>query len=280
MPRVLAEILCAPVLVGCASAAGRRWGARAAGLISAFPAVVGPVLLISAQEHGLAFAARAANGTMLGLGSLGAFAVTYSRSASRARWSVSLLLASGAAAAVAVTLGWVAGSWGFPAGPVVAIISLSLARAAMPAAGPRGRESHPTSRGQDALLPRMLLTAALVAGLAGLAGLVGPFIGGLLAALPVLASVLAVFTHRHEGSWAAGRLLAGMLTGMAGFVGFCAVIAVLIVPGGPILAFACATGVAVALQLMLLLVSGLRRERCPGAELDTPFEGYESTVAP
>jgi hypothetical protein len=61
------ELALAPALVAASTLACRRWGARIGGLLSAFPAVVGPVLLISEQQYGSAFTARAAVGTLLGL---------------------------------------------------------------------------------------------------------------------------------------------------------------------------------------------------------------------
>jgi hypothetical protein len=61
------QFVVAPGLVGAATLAARRWGLRLGGLVSAFPAIVGPLLLIAAHEHGTAFAAKAASGTLLGL---------------------------------------------------------------------------------------------------------------------------------------------------------------------------------------------------------------------
>jgi hypothetical protein len=89
--------------------------------------------------------------------------------------------------------------------------------------------------------------------------LLGPVIGGMLAALPVLASVLAVFTHRVHGSDATIGLLGGMLTGMAGFVAFCAAVALLVVPAGTALAFAVATACALAAQAVMLIVRSVDR---------------------
>jgi hypothetical protein len=96
----------------------------------------------------------------------------------------------------------------------------------------------------------MMLTAVMVVVLAMTAELFGPLVGGSLAALPILTSILAVFTHHQEGSDSVVQLLRGMLTGMAGFVGFCAVMALLIVPAGVVPAFAAATAVAIGLQAL------------------------------
>jgi hypothetical protein len=94
----------------------------------------------------------------------------------------------------------------------------------------------------------MAVAALLVAGLAAAAGALGAVAGGMLAALPVLACVLAVFTHRDRGAPAAVALLRGMLAGMASFVIFCQLIATLIVGLGIGPAFAAATVVALAVQ--------------------------------
>ena len=99
MIRALPELLIAPLLVGGSTLACRRWGERAGGLVSAFPAVVGPVLLVVALDRGAAFSARAANGTLLGLATLASFALAYSRTARHGRWGVSLV--AGWACAVA-----------------------------------------------------------------------------------------------------------------------------------------------------------------------------------
>ena len=69
-------------------------------MLSAFPLIVGPVLLIAAERHGAAFAAQAAAATLLGLVALAGFVVVYAWSAVRVGWAMSLLLAWAAAAAL------------------------------------------------------------------------------------------------------------------------------------------------------------------------------------
>ena len=95
---------------------------------------------------------------------------------------------------------------------------------------------------------RMALTALLVVTLTAAASRFGPVVGGVLAALPVLASILAVFTHARYGAAAVVDLLRGMLGGMAGFVAFCALVAVLVEPLGIAASFAVATVAALAIQ--------------------------------
>jgi hypothetical protein len=268
MGKTVLEILIAPALVALATIVGRRWGARAGGLISAFPAVVGPVLLIIARQRGDLAAEHAASATLLGLVALSGFALTYARSAAGTRWPASLAAGWVCAAAAAVIAGWSLGSAGLPAALTAAVVSIAVARSALPR-----RTDHPylgssTNPRRDVAV-RMALTAALIGLLTVASQLFGPVVGGMLAALPVLASVLAVFTHREHGSEATIGLLGGMLTGMAGFVAFCAAIALLVVPAGTTVAFAVATVCAIVAQAMMLragagaTASGLQRAATP-----------------
>jgi uncharacterized membrane protein YjjB (DUF3815 family) len=94
----------------------------------------------------------------------------------------------------------------------------------------------------------MAATAGLVAALSAAAAELGPHVGGILTALPVLASVLAVFTLAQHGAPALRDLLRGMVTGMAAFVVFCALVAALVQPAGIATAFAAAVLGALAAQ--------------------------------
>jgi hypothetical protein len=97
----------------------------------------------------------------------------------------------------------------------------------------------------------MAAAVVLVAGLSAGVDALGPTAGGVLAALPAVASLLAVFTHREAGAAAAIELLRGTVIGMAGFVAFCQLVAVMIVPDGAPVAFAVATVAALLVQAVL-----------------------------
>jgi hypothetical protein len=244
---LLLELVVAPALVGAATLAARRWGQRIGGLVSAFPAIVGPVLLVAALNHGAAFAARAASGTLLGLVALAGFALVYGRAAGRTTWGTSLGVAWAAAGVLGLSVGTLA------AGTLVALlaasVSLLIAHRLLRTAGARAGAlpAEPVVPRWDLPL-RMALTALLAVTLTAAASRLGPVVGGILAALPVLASILAVFTHARYGAAAVVDLLRGMLGGMAGFVSFCALVAVLAVPAGIAGAFVAATVTALAVQ--------------------------------
>jgi hypothetical protein len=251
------QVVVAPGLVGAATLAARRWGERAGGLVSAFPAIVGPVLLIAALDHGPAFAARVASGTLLGLAALAAFVLVYGRAAGRLGWLGSLAAGWAAAAVTGSALGLAADRAGPATGLAVAVVSLSLAGLALPrGAAPRARTRTP----RWDLPLRMALTALLVVGLGAAGGRLGPQAGGILAALPVLASVLAVFTHEQQGPAAVAHLLRGMLAGMAGFVAFCALVAALASGAGVALTFTLAALASVAAQAAAAVAMPSRSE--------------------
>jgi hypothetical protein len=246
------ELGIAPTLAAAATLAARRWGARVGGVLSAFPAIVGPVLLITALEHGRPFAARAANGTLLGLVALSAFAVVYARTAARCRWGVSLALGWAGAATAATCVGLCARHMGPPAGVLVAIASLIAARRALPRPVNAPAVRDPLNRARGAIPLRMAATALLVTTLSAASGQLGALAGGMLAALPVLVSVLVVFTDREAGAPAVIELLRGVLGGTVGFVAFCQVVAELIGPYGTAPAFAAASAIAVIVQALTI----------------------------
>lgn len=71
------QIVVAPALAGVSTLAARRWGDRAGGLVSSFPAIVGPLLLVTALAHSGRFTAQAAHGVVLGLVALAGSAAAY-----------------------------------------------------------------------------------------------------------------------------------------------------------------------------------------------------------
>src|SRR3974390_1615945 len=132
----LIALVMAPALVGVSTVVARRWGERAGGVLSAFPAIVGPVLLIVALAHGARFAAPAANATLLGLVSLAPFAVPYGRRAPGRGWRSSLLAGWACAALAGLAVGLAAGGAGSPAGALIAAPAVAPAWRGVPACRP------------------------------------------------------------------------------------------------------------------------------------------------
>lgn len=250
-PPVITPVVAAlaSMLVGLATLAARRWGHGVGGLLSAFPLIVGPILLIAAERHGTAFAAQAACATLVGLVSVAAFAIAYGRSARRRGWPASLL----AGWAVAIVMGFLAGraEIGLAGATAIAAGAIVAARFGLPLAPPPPHV--PSPRGE--LAARMVLTAALIVALSLAADRFGPVVAGALAALPVLASVLAVFTHRSYGRHALVDLLRGMVVGLGAFVAFCVIVGGLIDRTGVAVAFTVATLAAMGVQAISVRAS-------------------------
>jgi hypothetical protein len=236
----------AACLVAASTMAARMWGHGIGGVVSAFPVIVGPTLLLAALRHDAAFVTGMATATLLGLVALSGFVLAYGRAARRFGWPLSLGLAWVAAAVLGVLAGRVGG--GLPAGLLAAIVSPALAYVALP----RAQEIDVRALFPRWEMPaRMALTALLIVGLTVAAERLGPTVAGVLAALPALASVLAVFTHARHGHDALVAMLRGMLGGLATFVSFCALVALLVEPAGVVRAFLLATGAASLVQFLV-----------------------------
>ena len=238
---LLLKLTLAPGLVAATTLAGRRWGPRTAGWLGGLPVVVGPILLAIAIEQGDAFAADAAEGSLFGLISLTAFMLAYGWAARRVSWLPALIAGWAAFALATFALEGVA----LP--PLAALLVVVAVFAATEWSLPRGggAAEAPRAPRYDVAL-RAACTAALVLLLTALAETLGARLSGMLAAFPVLASVLAAFTHAQDGPGPAADFLRGLVRGLLSFALFCFVVAVLLPAAGLALTFLAATAAALA----------------------------------
>jgi hypothetical protein len=254
----LLKLVLAPALVVSASLAGRRWGTSVSGLLVGLPVVAGPVLLVTAVQHGAGFGAHAARASLLGLVSLCVFLVVFGFLA-HLRVLVALLVAWSACVVTDAALAQLAAP---PAcvGWLVAVAAAGLSYAAL------RRLSHrltatPTGRVWWDLPARALVTAALVATLTGLSADLGARVTGVLAPFPVASSVVVAFTLARQGRSDTLRVLAGVLRGIPAFATFCALAAALLGPLGTPGAFLLATVGALVVQLAVSRFEFVRRSR-------------------
>jgi hypothetical protein len=210
-----------PVLIGLVSLAGRRWGPTVTGWLVALPLTSGPVVVFLALEQGAAFAARAAQGTLLGIVSLAAFCLVYSRLASRASWLPCVLVSW----AVFFALTFVLDNVALPlfAAFFVVVAVLAVVLRLLPAGIVRVAPATPPAW---EIPMRMLAATAVVVTLTGVAHSLGPRLSGLLTPFPVAATILGGFTHHFEGAAAAVRLFRGLLAGLFAFALFFLIVAV------------------------------------------------------
>jgi hypothetical protein len=235
------KLAATPVLIAAASLAGRRWGPAVGGWLVGLPLTSGPVAVFLALEHGPAFAAAAALGSLAGAIAQAAFCLAYAALAHRG-WPAALVAGCAAFPLAAIALQRLAP----PAAALVVGVfaALALALALMPTAA-GDRPAPPPPRWD--IPARMLVTTALVVAITGAASTLGPRLSGLLATFPVYAAILAIFAHRAGGA-PATHVLRGLLLGLFAFAVFFVVLGAVIERAGIAAAFALATAAALTVQ--------------------------------
>ena len=241
------KLILTPLLVGGASLGARRWGPMAGGWIVSLPLTSGPVAFLLALDRGPAFAAAAAHASLAGCLAIAAYCLTYSRLARRG-WRVAFVVAAS---------GWLAGAlvaeatatWLVLGTLALVVAGTAGALALMPAPVPRV-STAPAGRGDIAV--RMALGAFVVVFVTGLAPLVGPTVSGLLAMLPIIGTILAVFAQRSGSPQDGISVQRGILTGLFGTAAFLAVAAWAVTSWGIAPAFLTAIATVAFVQVVAL----------------------------
>jgi hypothetical protein len=251
------KLLLAPAFLLLVSLAGKRWGPSVAGWLAGLPVVAGPILFFLAVEHGESFASNAATAALSAVFASVAFSVAYSHAAQRMSWVPSLLVALPAWAAAAYVLSLL------PSNPnlslLVSLFTLFAAPRLFPATHSRS-SVHVVSTTE--LVYRMFAGAILTVAVTIGAGRLGSTWSGVFAVFPVLGIVLAVFSHRTEGSAFVAALLRAMATGLYSFTAFCFTLSFALPHLGESRAFIIAAAITIIVQvstkrLLTLSSSGL-----------------------
>ena len=218
------KILLTPALIWAVSMAGRRWGAAVSGLLIGLPLTSGPVALFIALERGPAFARQTSVGILLGAVSVALFCLVYGwLAALRQPWAVALLGGWLATLIATVTLDQVHTS---------GLMALGVATAALLALNwlmPHAQERVIGGSAPWWDIPaRIVVATAFLLALTAAAASLGPHLSGLLATLPIYASILASFNHHLLGATQAVRFTRGLALGLFGFIAFFAVLEALL----------------------------------------------------
>ena len=217
---LLLKLALSPTLILIASLAARRWGVLVAGWIAGFPLTSGPVSIFLAVEQSPAFAETAAGATLVGVIAMTAFCFAYARLGPRHGIVLSLT------AAIAILLVVTAALLALAPSLQATLALLMATTLGSLAAIPRKPLDAPSGDPPWWDIPaRMAVAVGLVVGLTEFAQLLGPELSGLISPIPIFASVLAVFTHRHDGGDAAAELLRGVILGSFSFSAFFLVVA-------------------------------------------------------
>lgn len=241
------KILLTPVLIWAVSMAGRRWGAAVSGLLIGLPLNSGPVALFIALERGPTFARQTAVGILLGAIGVALFCLVYGwLAALRQPWPVALLGGWLATLIATVTLDQVHTSG------LLALIVATVALLALNWLMPRAEERVIGGRSPWWDIPaRIVVATAFLLALTAAAASLGPHLSGLLATLPIYASILASFNHHLLGPAQAVRFTRGLALGMFGFIAFFAVLEALLTITPLAVTFSAATLAALATQAAL-----------------------------
>lgn len=253
----LFKILLTPAPIWAVSMAGRRWGAAVSGLLIGLPLTSGPVALFITLEHGTAFARQTASAILLGSISVALFCLAYGWLAKLGQpWPVAMV--GGWLATILTTLA-------LDPIRVPGLVALGMAAVVMLALNwlmPRAGAS--TAQGDAPwwdIPARMVVATAFVVALTAAAPSLGAQLSGLLATLPIYASILSGFNHRLLGADQAVRFTRGLALGLWGFIAFFAALEALLAVSPVWLSFTAATLVALATQGALGWFSHIRAAR-------------------
>jgi hypothetical protein len=250
---LLLKLSLTPILIGGASLAARRWGPSIGGWLVALPLTSGPVALYLALDQGNAFAAGAAKGSIAGLLGDATFALAYGLVARRAGWPVSVACGFAAFGTTALAMQ--------PVLPAPAIVVFAVVAAAMviclalAVPAPAGSDAAPAPAWD--IPARMVVGTGIVLAITAAAETLGPSLSGLLAALPVYVTVLAVFAHHLEGPGSAIHVVRGLQIGLFGTIVFFLVINASIERLGIAVAFG--TGLVAVVMVQTVSLRLLRR---------------------
>lgn len=244
------KLILAPIIIGSASLAGRKWGPAVSGWIVGLPLTSGPVIFFVALSHESTFAANAALGVLSGGLSLVAYALTYSWLAVKFRWQIAI---AGSLFVFAVSTALLQ-NFTFPLLPIFALVcAVLLVGLSLMPKDVVEKESEDKPGSWDIPI-RIIIGTSFILLLTGIAPLIGSRLTGLLTTIPLYITILTIFAHRHQGPAAAAHVLRGLLYGMFAFTGFFITLSLLIERVSLAATFGAAILAALAIQGSSLLI--------------------------
>lgn len=243
------KLILAPLIIGSASVAGRRWGAAVSGWLIGLPLTSGPVIFFLAISHDKAFAFDAARGTLSGGFSLIAYALTYAWMAKRFDWKLSLAGSMIVFAGITAILQDIV----IPFFPLFLMITLSVFIGLWLMPKQEYIEEEKSAPGKWDIPARILIGTSFILLITGIAPFIGSRLTGLLSVIPLYASILTVFAHRQQGFPGANGVLRGLIFGLFAFTGFYLTLGLLIEKISVAASFSAAACAALLVQGITLL---------------------------
>lgn len=259
------KLILAPIILGGASLAGRRWGHAVSGWLVGLPLTSGPIIFFLSLSRETTFVSSTILGTLSGGFSLVAFCLVYAWLAMRFRWLIALT------GSMLIYFGIVALMQNFvivPLAPLIAGVAFAILLGLW--LMPKGTqlESNDVRPGRWDIPARILLGTSFIILLTEIAPLIGARLTGLLATIPLYTAILTVFAHRLQGAAGAASVLRGLLFGLFGFLGFFLTLSLLIERAGITIGFLAASAATLLIQGITLLVLRIEHQSetlAPGA---------------
>jgi hypothetical protein len=203
-------------------------------------------LLVISLEQGSAFGARAAEAALAGMAPTMLFVILYAYLSGRFAWWQTVLLGSAGWALAVAAVSRAPGGLGVAALIGCTGLGLAMALVRVPP-GP----AVPQRANRLELPARMVVGVLLIFVSSATAAAFGARLGGYLAIFPLVASIVASFSHALHGRDSAVRFLAGMCRGMWSVAAFCLALALLLPRAGLGLAFLAALAATAGLHAVL-----------------------------
>jgi hypothetical protein len=247
---LILKLVLAPVIIGSASLAGRKWGPAVSGWIVGLPLTSGPVAFILAISHDTAFAFGAIRGTLSGGFSLIAFCLTYAWLARKFNWVITTFGSIIVFAGMTTLLQNI----DIPFIPLFFAIVLVILIGLQLMPKQTELEVRQTTPSQWDIPARILVGTSFILLMTGIAPYIGPRLTGLFTTIPLYAGILTIFAHRHHGHAGANSVLHGLILGLFSFAGFYLVLGFLIQNTSLFISFGLATLSALIVQGATLLI--------------------------
>jgi hypothetical protein len=244
------KLILAPLIIGSASLAGRRWGPAVSGWIVGLPLTSGPVTFFLAISHDIPFAANAIRGTLSGGFSLIAFCLVHAWLSKKFDWRMTTL----GSMTIFTLLTLLLQDLNLSLLPLFVLVSLVISLGLWLMPKQTKTEVTPTTLNQWDIPARILVGTSFILFVTGIAPIIGPQLTGLLTTFPLFAGILAIFAQRQQGADGAINVLRGLTLGLFAFAGFYLVLGLLIEQTSLAVSFGCAILTALIIQGTSLLL--------------------------
>jgi hypothetical protein len=236
-----------------ATAAARRWGHAASGLMAGLPMIIGPITAILLFDQSAERVRAILLATLQCQPAMLVHVLLFAHAARRLSWPLCLLLTN----ALYLLLAWALTGLNLGLGPAAALVALAWIGSMRAWPHTRGAATGRVTVPRSELWWRVGIAVVVAAGVIQGAATMPPAWSGVLLALPITGNVLPAFTLPRHGPQATALLLRGFSHGQLGFAAFVASMVWML----PVLQAATAFALAVLAAVLVPWLYGLRQAK-------------------